>query len=150
MRLDPLRPIEDEIRRELARFGPAAGMGDIVAAWPACVGPGIAANAWPTRLARDGTLHVATSSSAWAFELTQLAGSILDRLGAALGASKPAGLRFAPGPIEKASKRIVPEVDDEARTAAARIAAAIQDPGLRDVVARAAEVSLAAGSNRSI
>ena len=157
MRLDPLRPIEDEIRRELGRFGPAAGMGDIVAAWPECVGPGIAANAWPTRLARDGTLHVATSSSAWAFELAQLAGSILDRLRAVLGDSKPAGLRFAPGPLpeaeapnEKASKRIVPEVDDEARTAAARIAAAIQDPGLRDAVARAAEVSLAAGSNRSI
>jgi hypothetical protein len=152
-----LRPIEDEIRRELGRFGPAAGMGDIVAVWPECVGPGIAANAWPARVARDGTLHVATSSSAWAFELTQLAGSILDRLGAALGDSKPAALRFAPGPIpeaevpnEKASKRIVPEVDDEARTAAARIAAAIQDPGLRDAVARAAEVSLAAGSNRSI
>jgi predicted nucleic acid-binding Zn ribbon protein len=157
VRLDPLRPIGDEIRRELARFGPAAGMGDIVAAWPECVGPGIAANAWPARLARDGTLHVATSSSAWAFELTQLAASILERLEAAVGDSKPAALRFAPGPIpeaevpnEKASKRIVPEVDDEARTAAARIAAAIQDPGLRDAVARAAEVSLAAGSNRSI
>ena len=73
MRFDPLRPIEDEIRRELSRFGPAAGLGDIVAAWPECFGAGIAANAWPARLARDGSLHVTTSSSAWAFELTHLA-----------------------------------------------------------------------------
>jgi len=157
VRLDPLRPIEDEVRRELSRFGPAAGMGDIVAAWPECVGPGIAANAWPGRIARDGTLHVATSSSAWAFELTQLAAPILERLGAALGDSKPAALRFAPGPIpepsplvEEASKRTVPKVDDEIRAAAARIAGGIEDRGLREAVARAAEVSLAAGSNRLI
>jgi hypothetical protein len=157
VRFDPLRPIEDDVRRELSRFGPAAGMGEIVTAWPECVGPGIAANAWPARLARDGSLHVSTSSSAWAFELTQLAGSILKRLGERLGDAAPAALRFAPGPIpeaespnEQASKRIVPEVDDETRTAAAQLAEAIEDPGLRDVVARAAEVSLATGSNRSI
>ena len=155
MRFDSLRPIEDEIRRELSRFGPAAGLGDIVAAWPECVGAGIAANAWPARLTRDGSLHVATSSSAWAFELTHLAQSILERLQERLGESAPAALRFAPGPLpeagperEEASKRTVPKVSEADRAEAARIAAAIADPDLREAVARAAETSLAAGSNR--
>ena len=157
MRMDPFRPIEDEIRRELARFGPAAGLGDIVTAWPECVGAGIAANAWPARLARDGSLHVATSSSAWAFELTHLAPSILERLQERVGGSAPTGLRFAPGPLpeagperEEASKRSVPKVTEAEKAAGARIAAAIENPDLREAVARAAEASLAAGSNRRI
>ena len=98
VRFGPLRPIEDEVRRELARFGPAAGLGDIVAAWPECVGVGIAANAWPARLARDGSLHVSTSSSAWAFELTQLASSILERLQERLGESAPGLAAVRAGP----------------------------------------------------
>jgi hypothetical protein len=157
MRLDPLRPIEDEIRRELARFGPAAGLGEVVEAWPDCVGEAIAANAWPARIARDGSLHVATSSSAWAFELTQLAGSIHDRLVERLGAVAPASLRFAPGPLPErgatpveSSTRTVPKVSKADREQAARIAQAIGDPDLREAVARAAEASLAAGSNRPI
>ena len=155
MKFDALRPIEEEVRQELSRFGPAAGLGDIVAAWPECVGAGIAANAWPARLARDGSLHVATSSSAWAFELTHLAQSILERLQERLGESAPVALRFAPGPLpeagrepEDASKRTVPKVSEADRAEAARIAAAIADPDLREAVARAAEASLAAGSNR--
>ena len=157
MRFGPLRPIEDEVRRELARFGPAAGLGDIVAAWPECVGAGIAANAWPARLARDGTLHVSTSSSAWAFELTQLAASILARLQEGLGESAPASLRFAPGPLPEAGpepvealERSVPKVSEADRAEGARIAAGIENQDLREAVARAAEASLAAGSNRSI
>ncbi len=54
------------VGRELGRFGPAAGMAPIVEAWPAAVGVGIARNAWPARLARDGTLHVHTKDSIWA------------------------------------------------------------------------------------
>jgi predicted nucleic acid-binding Zn ribbon protein len=157
VRFSALRPIEDEVRRELARFGPAAGLGDIVAAWPECVGAGIAANAWPARLARDGSLHVSTSSSAWAFELTQLASSILERLQERLGESAPASLRFAPGPLPEAgpepveaSKRTVPKASEADRAEGARIAATIENPDLREAVARAAEASLAAGTNRSI
>jgi hypothetical protein len=157
VRLDPLRPIEDEVRRELRRFGPAAGLGDVVAAWPECVGAAIAQNAWPARLSRDGSLHVATSSSAWSFELTQLAGPLLERLRERLGEAAPAALRFAPGPLpepgppsEEASKRTVPKVSAAARAEAVRIAAAIEDPELRAAVSRAAGASLAADSNRSV
>ena len=72
--------IGDDVRRELARFGPAAGMTEIVRAWPGAMGDQIMRNAWPARLARDGKLHVATSSSAWAFELAQLESKLLARL----------------------------------------------------------------------
>ena len=157
MRFEPLQTIEDTIRRELSRFGPAAGVGEIVDIWPECVGAGIAANAWPARLSRDGSLHVSTSSSAWAFELTHLAPSILERLRERLSEDAPAALRFAPGPLpeagpprEEASKRTAPKVSEADRAGAARIAAAIGNPDLRAAVARAAEASLAAGSNRSI
>jgi predicted nucleic acid-binding Zn ribbon protein len=157
VRFGSLRLIEDEVRRELARFGPAAGLGEVVEVWPECVGGAIATNAWPARVARDGTLHVATSSSAWAFELTQLAGSIQDRLADRLGELAPASLRFAPGPLPErgapsveSSARIVRKVSEVDLEKGAWIAQGIEDPDLRDAVARAAAASLAAGSNRPI
>ena len=76
---------------------PQGGMPELLAAWPEAVGPMVAANAWPARIARDGTLHVNTSSSAWAFELGQLAPTILERLSEKLGESAPKALRFAVG-----------------------------------------------------
>ena len=51
-------PLGDEIKRELARFGPAAGMAELAAAWPNAVGEGIARNAWPARFQRDGVLVI--------------------------------------------------------------------------------------------
>jgi predicted nucleic acid-binding Zn ribbon protein len=59
-----------DIARQLRRFGPAAGMAPVVEAWPAAVGAEIARNAWPARITRDGTLHIHTQDSIWAFELT--------------------------------------------------------------------------------
>jgi len=53
--------VGDAVSRELGRFGPAAGMAPIVEAWSGAVGETIARNAWPARLARDGTLHVNTT-----------------------------------------------------------------------------------------
>ena len=73
-------------------------MAAIVAAWPGAVGDAVARNAWPATLARDGTLHVSTSSSAWAFELTQLRGEVLPRLQEGVaGEAVVSALRFAPG-----------------------------------------------------
>src|ERR671918_476507 len=119
----------DDVRRELARFGPQAGLGEVVAAWPAAVGPGIAANAWPARIARDGTLHVATSSSAWAFELTHLEATVRERLAERLGAAAPPALRFAPGRLPEpgaedvtTSARTVPKPSPAARAAGEHIA----------------------------
>jgi predicted nucleic acid-binding Zn ribbon protein len=150
--------IGDEVRRELSRFGPEAGMAEIVQAWPAAVGEGIAAHAWPARVGRDGTLHVAASSSAWAFELSQLAGAILERLREGLGEAAPPHVRFTVGTLperyaaddEKAIRR-APKVSPAERYAGERIAAAIGESDLRELVARAAAASLARGlDDRSV
>ena len=87
-------------------------MADVLAVWPEAVGTMVAANAWPARIARDGTLHVNTSSSAWAFELGQLAPAILERLSEKLGERAPASLRFAVGHLPEPSS----EELGEART----------------------------------
>ena len=73
------------VERQLARFDGRGAMPRIVAAWPEVVGAEVARNAWPARVARDGTLHVNTSSSVWAFELGQLAPNIVERLRAEIG-----------------------------------------------------------------
>lgn len=141
--------IGSDVRRELGRFGPAAGMPELVEAWPGVVGDAIARNAWPARLGRDGTLHVATGSAAWAFELAHLEGELLGRLRAAVGELAPARLRFALGRLPEASpegesveqSRIAPSAADFAE--AARLASAIEDDELRATVAEAAAQSLA-------
>ena len=144
------RPLGESARRELERFVPALGMEKLVAAWPDAVGEAIAANAWPARVARDGTLHVAASSSAWAFELTQLEETVRARLHDALGDEAPPRLRFAPGPLPErgapdvpTSARNVPTVEPTDRLEGERLAADIDDAELRALVARAAAASLA-------
>ncbi len=138
------------VRRELRRFGPAVGMAPLVEAWPAAVGAEIARNAWPARLARDGTLHVHTKDSIWAFELKSRAEEIRSRL----GAQAPPRLAFIPGPIPEPPETPI----DDARAkviepAAEHVAEAdsltrgIRDEDLRKVVAKAAALSLANASN---
>ena len=148
--MSELGHIGGEVRRELGRFGPAAGMAEIVAAWPAAVGPQIADQAWPSRLARDGTLHIAVSSSVWAFELTQLEGEIHTRLADVVGELAPARLRFAIGRLpetgldpEPDAKKSAPKVSAEHFAEGERVASAIADPGLREAVAKAVAASLA-------
>ncbi len=138
-----------EIKNELARFGAQGGMPEVVAAWPAAVGPMVAANAWPARIARDGTLHVSTSSSSWAFELGHLAAEILAKLRPALGETAPKALRFAVGHLPEpaaeegaAARTEVPEPTAEALQRAAGLAAGIEDEELRKRVARAAALGL--------
>jgi hypothetical protein len=134
--------IGDEVRRELARFGPSAGMTEIVAAWPEAVGEAIAQNAWPARLARDGTLHVHAADAIWAFELGQRAHEIAKRVGVER-------IRFAPGPLpglpeEPAPRRpAAPKPLPQHLDRAAEITAGIEDEELRETVARAVAASLA-------
>jgi hypothetical protein len=150
--------IGDMVRRELGRFGTAGEMADVVEAWPGAVGDTIAANAWPARLARDGTLHVNAGSSAWAFELGQLENEILPRLREALEAGGPRRLKFAPGPLPEparvASERTPPaplEPSPEDVREARALASAIESKELRKTVEKAARASLArAGSGRSV
>jgi Dna[CI] antecedent, DciA len=142
--------LADAVRGELSRFGAPAEIGRIADAWPSAVGEQIARNAWPARIARDGTLHVNASSSAWAFELTQLEATIREKL----GELAPPKLRFAPGPLpeplttaEDASPAPAPEPSDADRVRGTELAAAIADEKLRNLVARAATASLAGSRN---
>lgn len=145
--------VGDDVARELARFGTATALAPIVEAWPAAVGAEIARNAWPARLVRDGTLHVHTSSAAWAFELRQLEA----RVRASLGDQSPPRLRFMvgplPEPVSDASGEAVSRVvrpSPQHTAAAAELAAQINDEKLRKVVAETAALSLAkADSDRS-
>ena len=149
--------LDGEIREVLARFGPQAGMPEVLAAWPEAVGPMVAANAWPARIARDGTLHANTSSSAWAFELGQLAPEILTRLSEKLGESAPKALRFAVGHLPDPStgaiaetRTDVPEPTEQALRLAAELVAGIEDEALRNRMQRAAAFGLSsAPSDRS-
>jgi hypothetical protein len=130
----------------LSRFGPQAEIGALAKAWPNAVGEQIARNAWPARIARDGTLHVHTSSSTWAFELEQLSADIRTRL----GKLAPPRLRFAPGPLPEPdtpspdeAAHNLPTPSSEELDTASELAAKIEDEKLRKLVARAAAASLA-------
>ncbi len=140
------------VERQLGRFDGSGSMPRIVAAWPGAVGEEVARNAWPARVARDGTLHVNTSSSVWAFELGQLAPRILERLAGELGEHTPRGLRFTQGHLPEAPaaapesiRRESPAPSPEARAEAASLTAAIDDAELRERVAKAAALGLDRG-----
>ena len=112
---------------------------ELVERWPAAVGPHISRFAWPARIARDGTIHVATADSVWAFELGQRAAEIAARLGGAR-------LRFAPGPLpepdpEPARPSVSPTPEDARR--AAELTAGVRDEKLRETVQKALSYALA-------
>jgi len=145
--------IGKQVERTLSRSagGQVLALAELTTAWPTAVGEVIARNAWPLRLARDGTLHVATTSATWAFELDRLAPEIVKQLGAALGTGAPPKVRFRVGPVPEpgapspgpavgpgAPSEAAPEIAAQAESAAAAIA----DPELRELVSRAARASL--------
>jgi hypothetical protein len=118
-------------------------MAELLEAWPAAVGPEIAHNAWPARIARDGTVHANATDAIWAFELGQRAAEIAARLGVPK-------LRFAAGPLPERTEEpehtrahavVEPSPEDVERAAA--IAATVEDEELRASIARAAALSLA-------
>ena len=146
--------IEKSVEHVLSRSGggTALALAEVTAAWPEAVGKAVSREAWPLRVARDGTLHVATSSSTWAFELDRLSPEIEERLRALVGPAAPGKLRFRVGPVPEHGPRdesepagpaspllVTPQVDSEAVAAASEI----DDPELREIVARAARASLA-------
>jgi hypothetical protein len=147
--------IGDAVRRELGRFGSSGEMADLVGAWPEAVGETVARNAWPARLAQDGTLHVNAGSSAWAFELQQLESEIVGRLREVLGEAAPGRLRVVPGrlpeplvPSEERHVRPLPEATLEQAREARDWAAEIESQDLRKSVEKAARASLARASDR--
>jgi hypothetical protein len=138
------------IARELSRFGPASGLAPLLEIWTTAVGPEIARNAWPARLARDGTLHVHARDSIWAFELTTRADEIRTRL----GEHAPPRVAFSPGPLaERDADHLEPSRRRPPQPTAAHLAKAeslvrvIRDEDLRKVVAKAIALSLSNADN---
>jgi hypothetical protein len=114
-------------------------MPELLERWPAAVGDAIARNAWPARIAKDGTVHVNTADSVWAFELGQRAREIAERL-------EVPRVRFAPGPLpepdqEPAEPALEPTPEEDERARA--LATAIADEKLRESVQKAVRLSLA-------
>jgi predicted nucleic acid-binding Zn ribbon protein len=116
-------------------------MPELLERWPAVVGEAIARNACPARIARDGTVHVNTADSIWAFELGQRAGEIAGRLDVPR-------VRFAPGPLPEAPRdepppavSPTPEEEERARALASRI----EDEKVRESVQKAVRLALARG-----
>jgi hypothetical protein len=140
-----VEPVGDQIRAELSRVGADSGAGDAVTAWPAAVGEEIARHAWPARTQPDGTLVVHVRDAIWGFELTQRATEISERL-----PGRPR-LRFTPGPLPDAAAEPSPatrvEASPEQEREAAEIVAGIEDPELRESVAKVIKVALARGRN---
>jgi hypothetical protein len=116
-------------------------MSELLERWPAAVGAAIARNAWPARIAKDGTVHVNTADSVWAFELGQRSREIAERLAVPR-------LRFAPGPLpepddDRTAEPLQPTAEEAAR--AREVAAAIEDENLRESVQKAVSFGLARG-----
>jgi hypothetical protein len=137
--------LSDTLRVELGRFGAAADLGIVLERWPEAVGYAIARNAWPSRIARDGTLHVNTADSVWAFELSHRAAEIAARL-------EVPGVKFAPGPLALEARDLpvpaVPEPTSEELREAAEIASEIADENLRKTVEKSVALSLAGRRDR--
>lgn len=148
--------LDTTVRRALQSAGvPDAGaLSEIVGIWPAAVGDAISRAAWPQRIARDGTLHVATVSSTWAFELGLLGDEILTKLTAAMADPPPTAVRFSPGPVpsppapsEDDRPQPPPAADAETRRLADELTAGMTDDELRPTIARAAAASLVRGGS---
>jgi hypothetical protein len=137
--------LSSTVRVELGRFGAAGDLAGVVERWPDAVGAGIAANAWPARTARDGTLIVHTADSIWAFELTHRGAEIAARL------CVPA-VKFVPGPLAGEAlptptpRPVEPSADD--RRAAHELAAQIDDENLRKTVEKAIALGLSSSRDR--
>ena len=144
-----MEPVGDQVRAELRRVGADSGAGDAATTWPAAVGAEIARHAWPARTQPDGTLVVHVRDAIWGFELTQRATEISERL-----PGRPR-LRFTPGPLpdtvpEPPAAPTAEASPEHAREAAA-LTAGIDDPDLRESVAKAIKAALArAPDGRSV
>ena len=137
--------LDRQIRTELQRVGADSGAGDAVTTWPAAVGEEIARHAWPARRQPDGTLVVHVRDAIWGFELTQRATEISERL-----PGRPR-LRFTPGPLPETAAERSPatrvEASPEQAREATEIAAGIEDPELRESVAKVIKLALARARN---
>ena len=144
--------IADLVGRATRRFTHAGDpvLTSVRAAWAEASGPGTVNHAYPTRRSRAGVVTVACTDAVWAQELDMRGDELMDRLATILGdPNAVGGLRFVvadhaipqpdPGPVVAVD---LPPPSPNAAAAGARAAESIEDPALRDLVARAAARSM--------
>ena len=85
-------PAAGAVERLAAQLEPLTTLAAVQRAWPATVGPAIAAECSPAS-ERGGVVTVACRSAVWAQELTLLAPELTGRLNAALGGERVTELR---------------------------------------------------------
>jgi hypothetical protein len=120
----------------------------ILRAWPDAVGAPVAREAWPARMAQDGTLVVHVTSSLWASELALLSDLLREKLAVALAGPAPQ-LRFRVGPVpQPAAQAVVAPPPRAAVEAAGHLAAQVEDGPLRAQIQAALERALVRSADR--
>ena len=150
-RRDPAS-INDLLGRATRRFakGSDSVLTSVRAAWAEASGPGTVNHAYPIRRSRAGVVTVACADAVWAQELDMRTDELMGRLARILGdPDAVAGLRFVvadhaipspdPGPREAVD---LPPPAPDSVAAGEAVAQSIDDPALRDLVARAAARSI--------
>ncbi|MBF0335340.1 MAG: DUF721 domain-containing protein [Alphaproteobacteria bacterium] len=116
--------------------------GAVISEWPAIVGPLLAAQAMPLKLARgrgekaEGVLHLKVASGAAAIELQHLEPLVLQRINGYFGYRAVARLALVQGPLPprraaKAAPPPPPPLAPADADALARRLDAVEDPDLR-------------------
>jgi predicted nucleic acid-binding Zn ribbon protein len=90
------RPIAQALSGLTPGLAPATALARVQEVWPAAAGAAIAAAARPVA-EHDGVLTVACDAAVWAAELDLLAGEIVPRINARLGAEAVRELRCRTG-----------------------------------------------------
>ena len=90
------RPIEVALRQLARELAPATLLAHVQGVWERAAGPQVAAAARPTA-EHDGVLTVTCEAAVWAHELDLMAGELIPRLNAALGAESIRELRCRTG-----------------------------------------------------
>jgi predicted nucleic acid-binding Zn ribbon protein len=95
-RKDRPRPIGEAISSFLERSGIARRVEQaaVIPEWPELVGPQIAGVTQPLSIARDGTLFVAVTTSAWMNELSLLEPQLLTSINAKAGRAPVTSIRW--------------------------------------------------------
>jgi predicted nucleic acid-binding Zn ribbon protein len=90
------RPLSTALQSLTATLAPATTLARVQSTWEAAAGPAIAFAARPTA-ERGGVLTVTCDAAVWAQELDLMAGELVPRLNAALGAQEIRELRCRTG-----------------------------------------------------
>ena len=146
----PVGEVLSRFRRRAGGPAPGGALTRVTAAWPGVVGAAVAAHSAPMRRTRAGVVSVACSSASWAHELSARREELLARLAEACPDEGLTGLRFTvadhafggPGAAAPAP-RLGPTPSAADRAAGAALAADVEDPQVRALIARAAAAAAA-------